>query len=1055
MTPERWQQIDNILGRVVDIGVAERTALLEELCTGDDDLREEVESLISFQEEAQSFLEVSALEEQAYLLCENQTDSMEGLVLGRYRIERQLGAGGMGEVYLAEDTNLDHKVAIKFLPSYLEADKLAKQRLILEAKAAAQLDHPNICAVYEVKEEAGRSFIVMQYVAGETLADRIKDKPLDLREALSVGIQIVEALAESHAHGIIHRDIKPRNVMINARGQVKVLDFGLAKLVDGTEGMSGYGKRSSLLSRPGQRAGTPPYMSPEQARGAAVDARCDLFAVGVILYECLSGMRPFAGDTDEKTLAQVRHLHPPPPSQLNPCVPLELDNAIFRSLAKEPDARYQSAEELLGDLRAARVALQTTRTWMGNLSGFLLRPLVFAPTAVVALSLAVLAYFVVPKLRPPHQPPPEAIHWYDAGTTALRNGAYYEASKALERAVAADGKFAFAHARLAEAYTELDYSDKAKDEIIRAQSLGNELRMQPLDLLYLQAVTKTVLRDFGPAIESYREIAQKAPDKDKARVYVDLGRAYEKNDQLREARENYLEATKLAAQDAAAWLRLGVLCSQQQDSICANEAFKKAEALYQDQGNLEGITEVLYQRSLLLLDEVKPPEARVELERALQLTKTTGSWSQQIRVLQELSSAFALEGQVARAEQQAADAIQLARDNGLEDLAADGMMRLGDAFLLRGDYSDAEEYYEQSLQLAQRDKLRLTEVWARRQLGSLRSLQHRTDEALPYIEQAVAFYQQKGYHKWLSLTLTLLGRTFRDKGDYEAALKAFEDLRQLGEQLKDESQVGNSEVDIGTVLSFQEQYTEALRHFDESYRIFKSLGARIYMGYAAKSRASVLWQVGRSEEATAALDEAASIAESPDGTYKQLMADIHLVGALMELSEGHLRECEVKSRQALDLAGAEYLDVTVLAKQTLGLAQARSGAARAGMHEEREAIRIASATADPQLLSGALLASAEAVLDSGATRQALDTAQRAQESFARYGKQDSVWRAWLIAALASQRLGNGTGAREYASYAHAQLSGLEQKWGSENYRGYLSRPDIMHLRTQLDQLLKP
>ncbi len=160
----------------------------------------------------------------------------------------------------------------------------------------------------------------MQYVDGKTLADRIKNKPLDLREALDVGIQIVEALAEAHSHGIVHRDIKPRNVMINTRGQVKVLDFGLVKVVGGTMGESDGDKRSSLLSRPGQHAGTPPYMSPEQACGAAVDARCDLFAVGVILYECLSGRRPFSGDTDEKILAQVRYLHPPPPSRFKPCV---------------------------------------------------------------------------------------------------------------------------------------------------------------------------------------------------------------------------------------------------------------------------------------------------------------------------------------------------------------------------------------------------------------------------------------------------------------------------------------------------------------------------------------------------------------------------------------------------------------------------------------------------------------------------------------------------------------------------------------------------------------
>src|SRR6185295_1291418 len=176
-----------------------RTALLDELCTGDEGLRQEVESLMSFHEMAQDFLVVPALEEAAFLLCEDEEHPIEELVLNRYRIEKLLGVGGMGQVYLAEDINLAHKVAIKFLPSYMATDELAKRRLIREAQAAAQLDHPNICRVYEVKEETDRSFIVMQYIDGKTLADRINKKPLDLQETLELGIKIVEALAEAHA----------------------------------------------------------------------------------------------------------------------------------------------------------------------------------------------------------------------------------------------------------------------------------------------------------------------------------------------------------------------------------------------------------------------------------------------------------------------------------------------------------------------------------------------------------------------------------------------------------------------------------------------------------------------------------------------------------------------------------------------------------------------------------------------------------------------------------------------------------------------------------------
>jgi tetratricopeptide (TPR) repeat protein len=580
--------------------------------------------------------------------------------------------------------------------------------------------------------------------------------------------------------------------------------------------------------------------------------------------------------------------------------------------------------------------------------------------------------------------------------------------------------------------------------------------MQESDALYLRAVTSTVLRDFPPAIAAYQQISRQASDdQQKANVYFDLGRAYEKNDQLKEAKKNYQEATRLAPQEAASFLRLGVVCGALHDFICASDAFQKAESLYQNLSNLEGVTEVFCQRGFLYIYEIKPPEARAQLEKALEITKATGNQYQLIRVLQLLSTVSVLEGHIAQAEQRATEAVQLARNNGIENQATSGLIFLGTAFLWRGDYSDAERYYQQALQLAQRDKLRVSEAWALTQLGSLRSLQHKTDEALRYIEKALAFYQEGGYRKWLSLSLPILGRSYRDRGDYDAALNAFKQLHQLGEQLGDQAQAGLADVDIGNVLSYEEQYSEALRHFDESYRIFKSLKADSYIAYAAQNRASMLWQLGRAEEARAALDEAASIVEHQRDANKQLLAHIHLTNSLLELSDGHLPESKAESRKALEVAGNQYVDVAVHAKRTLALAQARSGSVRSARLLCEDAVNMASETGDPQLLSGSVLSLAEAMLACGELQSALDTALRAQESFARYGKSDSEWRAWLIAAEAARRLGNQTAVQEYSSRAVSRLSDLEQKWGSEAYNGYLARSDITQFRNRLDQLLKP
>jgi eukaryotic-like serine/threonine-protein kinase len=212
----------------------------------------------------------------------------------RYVVRARLGAGGMGEVFLADDTQLGRRVALKFLKLEAEADPLARRRLLREARAAATLDHPHICSVYEVGEADGRHFIAMQYVEGETLDTRIGRAPLDLQDVLAIAAQIVDALSEAHAHGILHRDIKPANIMVTARGDAKVMDFGLAKQ-DPADAESSGAETVSGLSHRGEVIGTAAYMSPEQARGEPLDPRSDLFSVGVLLYEMVSGQRPFQG----------------------------------------------------------------------------------------------------------------------------------------------------------------------------------------------------------------------------------------------------------------------------------------------------------------------------------------------------------------------------------------------------------------------------------------------------------------------------------------------------------------------------------------------------------------------------------------------------------------------------------------------------------------------------------------------------------------------------------------------------------------------------------------
>ncbi|HJQ23384.1 MAG TPA: serine/threonine-protein kinase [Blastocatellia bacterium] len=352
-SPERWQQVEALYHAALEHPPARRAAWLAAHCF-DAELRREVESLLAYDEQAAAFIEAPALEVAAREVAEAQKRRAPGQQVGAYKILSQLGVGGMGEVYLAEDTRLNRRVAIKFLPEIIADDPQARRRFLREARAAAALDHPNICAIHEVSEEDGQPFIVMQYVTGETLAARLRRQPLGTAEALDFAIQIVDALADAHAHHIIHRDIKPENIIINARGQVKVLDFGLAKIIQPDEPTASFVDTQSFISAPGAVLGTVPYMSPEQARGEPLDARTDIFSFGAVLYEMISGRSPFAAPSRADTLLAIVGDNPPPLARYADDVPDELQRITAKALRKDREERYQTMRDLLIDLENLR-----------------------------------------------------------------------------------------------------------------------------------------------------------------------------------------------------------------------------------------------------------------------------------------------------------------------------------------------------------------------------------------------------------------------------------------------------------------------------------------------------------------------------------------------------------------------------------------------------------------------------------------------------------------------------------------------------------------------------
>src|SRR6185436_18261036 len=293
-------------------------------------------------------------------------------MISHYKIISKIGAGGMGEIYLAEDTKLDRKVALKLLPDHFTSDESRLRRFVQEAKAASSLNHPNIITIHEIGQSDGAHFIATELIDGLTLRQQLASGPMKLPAALDVAIQVASALTAAHVVGVIHRDIKPENIMLRSDGYVKVLDFGLAKLSEAPAPSTNTEAPTiaRFESEPGTILGTALYMSPEQARGLKMDARTDIFSLGVVVYELVTGNAPFAGDTMIDVLAAIIDKEPPPLSSYLPSAPAELQRIVSKTLRKDREERYQTVKDLLIDLKSLKQDLEVeTRQALSSQSG--------------------------------------------------------------------------------------------------------------------------------------------------------------------------------------------------------------------------------------------------------------------------------------------------------------------------------------------------------------------------------------------------------------------------------------------------------------------------------------------------------------------------------------------------------------------------------------------------------------------------------------------------------------------------------------------------------------
>ena len=1010
-----------------------------------------------------------------------------GEQFGHYRIHSAIGEGGMGKVFLAEDLELGRQVALKVLPHEVADDKERVGRFIQEARAASSLNHPNIITIHEIGTVNDMRFIATEHIDGETLGEKIRKGSLTIPRILDISIQASLALQIAHSRNIIHRDIKPENIMVRHDGLVKVLDFGLAKLTQQNtfDSDSKVPTREFVKSRSGTILGTVSYMSPEQARGKKVDHRTDIFSLGGVVYEMLTGAKPFPGETSSDVLASILMKEPAPPRTLNPEIPAELERITCKMLSKDREDRYPDVSSLLHDLErlkreselgsiadraglapvSAEAKTEMLATDVGRNGGtnsvrdaasvpnpgsrlterlsssIRSKPAALLAVGVIAAAVLVFWFGTAGSVVAPN---PEAMALYNAGTDALRDGTYYKASKLLEDAIKIDENFPDAHARLAEAWVELDYFGRAERELLKVRELErsqkgilSSLSWQGGDL-YTDAVSATVLRDLPEAVRVYESLTEKDPDD--AKAYLDLGRALERNEEIDRAIESYEKAIQLNGQYGAAFLRLGTLKARRGDYENAYAAFDRAEAIYDRASNDEGVVEVKFFRGAAFNAQDNLKSALEQFQQVT--TSPRANEYQKIRAMLQTSSLLCAEGKTQPAQALASEAIDLAKQERMENVATGGLIDLANAFSSREDYDTAEQHLRQAMDFAHQNEGRRNEARASLALASLYLSMHKADEVLNFIKQALPFYEQGGYSREVSQAYVIWGFASNMKGDLPQAIQAFEKASQIGEA----SQRALASTGLGTVLTDQEQHPKALQYFEQSNKLYESLGNSYYTAFSKYNVAASLAKLGRLEEAKQMVADAEKVLLDLKISQPNLQAKFALLKAKVALAEGRYPEVSEITKR-ITISDDLELEADLYRVTALSQALAKSKPPEA-VRTALKALQIAERSEEAREVNRSKLTLSEVYLITGNQKDATTMALEARDYFVGAGQKESAWRACFVASKSTE----GEAARQHLSAATQILSELKKDWGADHFQAYSARSDIKFYLEQIDEL---
>jgi tetratricopeptide (TPR) repeat protein len=1035
LTPERWQRIYAIFNAAMELDPADRDEFVRRECAGDEAMRAEVIRLLAA-DPGTGPLDRPAWDERTENLPAAIAFSSGEVVSGRYRIVRFIARGGMGEVYEAEDLELKGQVALKTLLPGIASDPQAIARFKQEIQLSRKIAHPNVCKVFDVdRHPPGSSpaqvlLLSMEYLPGETLAKKVERAGrLSADEALPIVRQMAAALDAAHAAGVIHRDFKTSNVMLVLFGgtvRAVVTDFGLARKAEP------HGESTATM--PGRIAGTLDYMAPELLAGRPATVASDVYALGMTIYRMLTGTRPFAEDEPLAAAARRGQEPVPAPRTVVPELDERWDIAVARCLDADPERRFASAGDVVRAIEGEAVAAppRRGRTWTRRGIG--------VAAAVPALA-AVAGYIFWPRI---YEPPKEAARYYQTGVADLEAGANFAATKKFAEAVRLAPDFSMAHARLAEAWTELESQEKASQEMVLARRAESNARLSGFDRLYLDAVDLTITRQFADAARKYEELLRRAgagqPD-----LRLDLGRAYDRAGKPDDAQRNYLIAAKGPPANPAAWLRLAVLYTIRSDAKNADRAFDQAAGLYELTSNQEGLTEVAYERGWAANRQQKMEAAAGFLSDALRIAQDTRNVQQEIRAKLQLGITATFKGDADAAERYAEEAIDTATLKGIQSLATRGLLQLGDAFSRKRDFEQAERCYGRGLELARRDDSVRLIANAQLRMAVLHELQKQVDRYVPEAQDAIAFFQKNNFALETLQCLVLLGRAKRDQGDYDGALELFRQRLAVAERSQDRFQIMLAQEGIGSVFLAEERYPDALQHYEKELELGGMLGNTEHVGYASLHCASVLWRIGQYTEAAARLDQA----EASAAKFGSLGLDVRRERAEFLLSEGQCSAASAICRQLL----ADFKDPADLAdvERLWGLALLRSGSRQPGIDKCEEALRLANRGSDISTRQQALLAAAESRVAARNPKGSLDALGTLDLSLAKLS--DSRWRALALKALASFQLGDRAKANEFALAAQQQLKEIERAWGGPAFQTYRARPDFQNFWRPVSRLV--